>query len=412
MTVLKDYHHFDGLAWATGYPTNVLAYQGALAPHTKQPYSESLLMGINGGLCAGYFSFEYEGYEPHLHFLTRYPFDEQPGALFERLGIAMTGRNTTDPEKAVANVLNALAKGQPAIVWVDMASLPYNYGMTSTFTNPDDSNIWMVMPLVVYGYDMQAQTVYLADRAQVGLQVSTADFAKARARVAKTKHRMMTIGAPNPDKLQAAIRAGIQACIEVFTGKPPVGGPSHVGNFGLAAYQKWAHLLRDTKQKKSWAKEFAPGSKMYAGLTTAFQTIAVFSTGGHGARGIYAEFLTEAATILDLPALREVAALFDTAAQRWADLEQALLPDQIAPFKEARELMRRNSHLFRSQGLASLDERKANIARLQDIKLHMRTEFPLTEPQAAVMRENIAEKVMAIHDVEDTAIKALQAAVR
>lgn len=411
MTMLTNYHHFDGAAWATGYPTNVLAYQGALAPHTGQPYTEAMLMGINGGLCAGYFSFAYEGYDPHLHFLTRYPFDEEPGTLFARLGIAMSVRNTTDPEKAVANVLNALAKGQPAIVWVDMASLPYNYGMTGTFTDPDDAKIWLVMPLVVYGYDRKADAVYLADRARVGLQVDTATFARARARVAKTKHRMMTIGAPNPDKLPAAIRAGIQSCIEVFTGKPPVGGPSHVGNFGFAAYQKWAHLLRDTKQKKSWAKEFAPGSKMYAGLTTAFQTTAVYFTGGRGARAIYADFLSEAADVLELPALREVATLFRTAAERWDDLTRTLLPETIAPFKETRDLLMRNSQLFLSQGAASLEERKVIAARLQTIKQQMRSEFPLTDAQAAALRADLAERVMAIHDAEEIAIRALQAAV-
>ncbi|MBE2271691.1 MAG: hypothetical protein IAE80_25885 [Anaerolinea sp.] len=79
MAELANYHHFDGLAWATGYLTNALAYQGVTAPHTGKPYTEALLMGINGGLCAGYFSFEYTGELPHLHFLTRYLFDEEPG---------------------------------------------------------------------------------------------------------------------------------------------------------------------------------------------------------------------------------------------------------------------------------------------------------------------------------------------
>lgn len=54
MQRLTDYHQFDGRHFTSGYPRNVLAYQGALAPHTGQPYSEALIMGINGGICAGY----------------------------------------------------------------------------------------------------------------------------------------------------------------------------------------------------------------------------------------------------------------------------------------------------------------------------------------------------------------------
>jgi Domain of unknown function (DUF4872)/Butirosin biosynthesis protein H, N-terminal len=411
MTILKNYHHFDGLAWATGYLTNVLAFQGVTAPHTGKPYSEAMLMGINGGLSAGYFTFEYEGYEPHLHFLTRYPFTEEPGAVYERLGIAMTVRNTTDPEKAVANVLNALANDQPAIVWLDMASLKYNIGMTTTFADPDDPKVWLSMPLVVYGYDSAAGTVQLADRARVGLEVSAADFAAARARISKTKHKMMTIDAPNPDKLPSAIKAGIQACLDIFTGKPPVGGPSHVSSFGLEGYKKWAHLLTDTKNKKSWAKEFAPGVKMFNGLTTGYQTLEVYYTGGCGARGVYADFLDEAAVVLDKAALREVATTYRKAAERWGELTAAMLPDHVAPFKQARELMRRNYDLFLAHGTASQGERLAISHELQAVKEQMRTEFPMSEAEAAKLRTELAERVMAIHDVEAAAIAALQAAV-
>ncbi len=76
MPILENYHEFDGLHWQTGYVRNVLAYQGIKAPHTGKPFTEAMLMGIAGGLSAGYFAFEYEGYPPHLHFLTRYPFND------------------------------------------------------------------------------------------------------------------------------------------------------------------------------------------------------------------------------------------------------------------------------------------------------------------------------------------------
>lgn len=223
MAELANYHHFDGLAWATGYLTNALAYQGVTAPHTGKPYTEALLMGINGGLCAGYFSFEYTGELPHLHFLTRYLFDEEPGAVFERLAIPMRVQHSTDERKAAANVINALAQGKPAIVWLDVMSLPYN-------ALPPDANHWLVMPVLVYGYEAGG-VVNLADRSRAPL---TADEAQV-----------------------IAARDGIKACIDIFVDEPPVGAKS---SFGFDAYLKWAKLLGDSKAKDSWAVRFAPGA--------------------------------------------------------------------------------------------------------------------------------------------------------
>src|SRR5690242_7760181 len=113
MPTLKNYRQFDGLHWETGFLRNIFEYQGVTAPHTGKPLSEALLMGVNGGLCAGYFAFEYEGWDPHLHFLTRYPFNmEDPGAMYERLAIPRNVQQTPNPQKGVANLINALAQGK------------------------------------------------------------------------------------------------------------------------------------------------------------------------------------------------------------------------------------------------------------------------------------------------------------
>lgn len=64
MPTLNDYRQFNGLHWETGSVCNHLGYQGFKAPHTNQPYTEALLLGISGGAVIGYFSFAYEGYDP------------------------------------------------------------------------------------------------------------------------------------------------------------------------------------------------------------------------------------------------------------------------------------------------------------------------------------------------------------
>ena len=399
MAELANYHHFDGMPWATGYLVNALAYQGVTAPHTGQPYTEALLMGINGGLCAGYFSFEYTGELPHLHFLTRYLFDEEPGKVFERLGIPMRMQQTTDGTKAAANVINALAQGKPAIVWGDVLSLPDN-------SFAPGAGYWLIMPVLVYGYDPVGE-VKIADRARVGLTASAADLSAARAKIGKVKNRMMTIGAPNPDKLPQAVHEGIQACIDIMLHEPPVGAKS---SFGLDAYTKWAKLL-ESKSKDSWAVRFAPGARMYAGLTSSYRYIHVWFTGGRGARHIYADFLDEAAVILENPALQEVAQHFRTAAVAWDGLTAALLPDAVPLFRETREHMERSYHLFLAHGNASVDERRTLQQQLKILETTAAQDFPLSATEAAAMRQNLREHVLHVHDVEKIALSALMEAM-
>ena len=99
-----------------------------------------------------------------------------PGAVFERLRIPTETQQTANPQKGAANVLNALANGKPAIVWVDVMSLPYRSATPG-------QGYWLVMPLLVYGYDLDADQVLIADRAQVPLHATIAEFTTARERL-------------------------------------------------------------------------------------------------------------------------------------------------------------------------------------------------------------------------------------
>ncbi len=403
MTTLPNYHQFDGLPFATGYLVNALAYQGSIAPHTGKPYSEALLMGIGGGISAGYFAFEYEGWDPHLHFLTRYPFTDELGAVVERLAIPFENRTTTDAKKALANVVDALTAGKPAIVWCDLITL--GYGDEA----PPADKYWMVNPVLVYGLDLKAGVVQIADRSRVPHEVSLDTFARARVRIAKTRHRMLTLGAPDESRLPLAVEAGIRACIDIFTGKPPVGAAS---SWGFAAYEKWVGLLTSPKGKGSWAKMFAPGSRMWEGLLTTYKYIEVFYTGGSGARHIYADFLDEAAALMNKPGLGEISGMFRDSARRWGALTRAVLPDSAPMLKEARELLCREYELFVNTGAAqSRAERHTVEARLNELKVQASQQFPLSDDESETLRQEMAEHIRGILAVEQEAFAALRSQV-
>jgi hypothetical protein len=400
MPVLEDYNAFSGNYWETGSIHNYYAYRGITAPHTNAPYSEALLMGISGGVAMGYFSFAYKGYDPHTRILTRNTFDPTP-RLLERLGVIQHIRQTALPEKAEQNLIDTLNGGEPAIVWADMYSLPYN-------ALPYDEGMWAMLPVVVYGVDKEHDTVWIADRARVPLTVTAGQLANARARVKNIRHRILTLDPPNPDKLPYAVKKGIWDCVELYTEKPPKGSKNH---FGFAAFEHWAKLLTQPKTKQSWEKEFPAGRKFYAGLTSVFSDIAVFGK-THGAeRSVYADFLNEASLILNKPALKKVAQKFVESAAAWRALEAILLPDNVPLFKETRDLMLRRGRLFVEQGGAALNAMKQIDDRLDVIKATMDSDFPLLHSDVTAHRERIAAQVIGIRDLERDTVASLEEAM-
>lgn len=400
MPILENYDAFNGRYWETGTVHNVFTYRGINAPHTGKPYSEAFLMGISGGAVMGYFSFAYEGYDPHARILTRNTFDPFD-TMLSRLGVVQHRMHTSKADKAVKNLIDTLEEGVPAIVWADLFSLPYN-------SPEQDDGMWGMLPIVVYGYDVDADTVWIADRAGVPLTTTTRELHQARARVKKDKFRVLTLDPPHPHKLVSAVQAGIWDCINLYTEKPPKGSKN---NFGLAAFKHWAKLLTKPKQRLSWEKEFPAGRKMYSGLINVFYDVNVFGKRGYAERDLYAGFLNEAAILLNKPALGGAAAHFRSSAQAWDALGPVLLPDAVAPFRQARGLMLQRRDLFHSKGNAALPQIQEIDDRLNAIKTEMETDFPLDAVGVVALREAIADHVLHIHDIEETAVFALRDAM-
>jgi hypothetical protein len=404
MTIIKNYHHFAGRHRETGSIHNILAYQGIPAPHTHKPISEALLLGISGGITFGYFTFEYEGYAPHVALLTRNTFDPME-TIFERLVIPREVLQTSKPETGAKNLLHVLESGHPALVWADAFLLPYNL-------LPYNKGYWMMAPVVVYGIENDA--AYIADRSCKPFIIPMAELTAARARIKDDKFRILALDAPDMDKLPAAVQKGIWQCISLYTDAPPKGKRE---NFGLAALEYWANMLTNTRNKHSWERYFPAGRRLYAALAGdtiqpgTFDWINTWSVGGGAERGLYADFLDEAAAILNKPDLKSAATQFRSAANAWRALADALLPDGVPLLKETRDLKLRRHRLFIEQGGEVLDEIRTINARLQEIKTVAAEDFPLSPNEAAVMRGNLAQQVLNIRDLERKAVQMMQAAM-
>jgi hypothetical protein len=400
MPKINDYDQFDGLHWETGSLRNYFAYYGITAPHTGLPYSEAMLLGISGGIVMGYFAFHYEGYDPWVRILTRNTFDPL-GKIYDRMGIQSNVRQTASADKGVKNLQDVLEAGTPAIVFADMFSLPYNAA-------PQDEGMWVMLPILVYGYDEQEDLVYIADRARIPLTVTTEELSKARGRTKKNKYRVLTHQPPVEGNLKSAVEGGIRECIQLFTQPPPKGSKT---NFGFLAYDKWIKLLGKSSDKGSWDKMFSPGNLMYAGLTSAFTDICIFGKDGGAERETYAQFLEEAGEILSKTALTDVAEKFRSSALAWNNLANTLLPDEVKLFKETKDLMLERHHLFLEKGISALDRIHEIDDQLEAVKTQVIEAFPLDTIQSNELKTSIAEKVLIIRDIEIDAIDDLKAAV-
>lgn len=401
MTSLPHYQAFRGRHWDTGTICNLLAYRGVRAPHTGHPFSEALLFGISGGVAISYFVFEYPGYVSQVSLGVRYPF-EPIERIWTRLQLHPAIYITGKPDVAAQQLQAVLAAGQPALVWADALSLPYST------TPPLDENFALMLPVLVFGYDPVADVALLADRAQVPLQIRASELAAARARQQQAQHRMVVLEPPatiEAELLVQAALAGMRDCVALYT-LPPPRGPAD--NFGLAALHKWAAMLADQESVQGWLRMFPPGVPLYAALTALYGAIESREQGGAAARLLYADFLEEAAVLLSLPPLRDVARLFRTAANQWRDLAHTALPDSVPALHVARTLLQHRDQLAAEQGMAAIPEIQQINARLAAIQHDMAVDFPLDAAASTALYAALRQQVVQLAATEQAAVQALQ----
>lgn len=396
--------YFSGRHSETGSIQNALALQSITAPHTDEPYSEALLLGVSGGVTFGYFTFEYEGYLPHLALLTRNTFDPFQ-TILERLGIPQDVRQTNKVEIAEKTLIEALETGLYPIVWADQFSLPYNH-------LPSDKGMWEMSPILAFG--LNGDRVEIADRSSQPIYIPMDALTKARGRVKKDKYRFLTLGTPQPSKLAAAVSKGIYQCIQLYTEKPPKGARH---NFGFAAYQHLADMLVNKRNRKSWERFFGPGVRMYhalagsVGQPGAYAWVQTWGSCPGADRSLYADFLKEAAVILEKPALKESAKLFHDSFVHWLAFSDALLPDEIPLFGESKRLIQHKHDLFINEGDTALEAIKEINIRLNKLLAQAESDFPLSQAEVADFRANLRDQILKISAVEQAAISSLQKAV-
>ena len=400
MPTLENFTQFTGRYWDTASIRNALDYQGVKAPHTGEPFTEAMLLGISGGVTFGYFTFHYKGYDPQVNLLTRNTFDPM-GKIFERMGIPVTKKQTASADKGRQNLIQALEDGYAPIASPDGSLLPYNA------IGYDQAN-WYTMPLVIFGYEPEKGEACISDRSKVPLTVTTDELDAARSRIKKDRQRLLLLGEPDESKLVDAVKAGMVDCVKLMTEKPPKGSAKR---FGFKGLEHWGDMLFD-KGRGSWQKEYNSGRPGMAALTSAYTFLSpAFGKTVYVDRDVYADFLDEAALLLGEPELNDVADDYRMAGEFWADVSFYLLPEFVPLLSQARQAIDRKAELFIEGGAANLDDIIKQRDQLEQLTERSETGGRLNEKDFAGVCFTLRDKLMWVERYEWDAVEALQKVV-
>ncbi len=353
-----------GVHGDTAALANVLANLGVVAPHTGEPLTEAMVLGVGGGLGAGYILWEFDSHQFRSRVLTlgfrrqwQYP-DRWARGTAERLGLHAELHETGGAKGAAAALDAQLEKGLPAIAWIDTYTLGHR-------NEPEWRDGYGGDPLIVY--ERTGDSYAIDDRSDKRITVSAERLAAARARVGSYTHRLITI---DPERVELDLRPAVEEGLRLQVEHLSATSDS----FSLPAWRKWARMTTDPRNKKGWPTVFADG------LGVGSLRASIYTSAAHGAhlRGLYADFLDEAAVLLG----RDLGAdAWRVAAGAWEPIVDLALP----PGDELRELI------------------DAGAAARWDVQ--RRRDEAVEEPPA------VGELVMAMYEAETSALGVLSSAV-
>ena len=375
--IVKGLEPFIGKHCETTALKRVLDYHGL-------SLSEEMLLGLGGGIG---FIYWYMKMMPAPFVGSRSgKGTEFASNICRRIGAEVTIMETASAKKGYTELKALLSAGEPAVVYGDMAYLPY-------FALPEVAHFGGHV-FIVFGLDEEANKVHIYERSQNPVTVSVDDLARARGSKFPPfppKHRLLKIRYPSrPEDLESGIRESIRECCQGML-KPPI------SNLGLKGMEKWSKLVM------KWPKQFT-GLNLLGALMNGFIYIETGGTGGSAFRPMYAKFLEEASQVTNQPALNEVAKLMRQSAVVWSQIASGLLPDSWPSLKRMRELMVEKNRLFEEGGLDALAAMKRINEDLDNLMGQAVKDLGETPPE---FLSQVQQSIVECLNIERKAFQAL-----
>lgn len=379
---------------------NTLANSGVTDPRDGKPFSEELLFGIAGGIGAGYFMFQYKGWPGWAYVAGRHLWQDNTAYyknVCARLGLSAKFSESSGGKGALDDLRKALESG-PVIAWCDLASLPY-YGAPPFFKKGGYHTI------TIYSIDEAAGTALIGDRAKPAITISLSDLAASRGAITSYKNRLLSITpGKKPIDIKKAVADGIRACYtELAKGR--------ISNFRLDAFKNLTLAMNNAKAKDGWPKALPPGQSLFGAQLGFYLFIERYGTGGGLYRAMYSAYLEEAAAILSKKEIAAIARDYRALAKQWTNLARAMLPKDIKPFNESRELIDAYEKTLLAKGADGAKDLAKIVSELSAIYRTMKSVHPFIKSGSEEFYTQLHEQMNAIYEGEIAALAALQNAV-
>jgi hypothetical protein len=376
---------------------NVLIQRDAC---TSDLCTEEILFGLGGGIGCAYFLFDMHGGHP-VYIGSRIHAKEGDTPYFtlqmtEGWGATADVRHSSSPSAATKSLVKILNDGFTPIVWVEVTKLPYMFlsGHANAYHQ-----------VVVYG--MEGDDVLVGDLGDSVIRMSMEELTEARNSNYAPKFRTVVISeATAKPQLRETLSDRIRVtCSQMLEGLG-------IANFGLAALNKWGQMLTNTKNKKGWPNCFPGGPPLHGAMSTVFAQIELRGYGGSAFRGLYADFLDQAAGVLKKSALKKVAEQFRESEASWRAISDAALPDLIPLLKETREALTRRSVLIRKPRTTAIDKELESLRdRLKQLHERSAKELSLSKADTLDLFGAISERVLETEKIERAAFTELSSIV-
>lgn len=400
MTVITGYEQFGGVHPETATITNTLRYMGVKNPATGEPFSEAMLFGIAGGLGACYILWEFKEYSrPAIVFGWQHQFNypvRYVENLCKRISVTSDFHETGGVKKARQTLDDALAGGNPAILWLERELLDY-YNR-----DPDDTG-WFSWVVTVCGYDATADSFTIDDTGSRPFTVPSASLTASRKRIPSFKNRLLLLSAPESIDLPAAVTAGIQGNIDYLGSKST--------SFALPTLRKWARMLTDTKNAKGWPTVFAGGKCLFSGLVSVYEGIVHEGSDGTALRGMYADFLTEAAAVVGSAALSDAAAEYRALGAKWHTLADMALDPAVEPLAAARDVLDRREAAIKTGGDDQADMIVGLGKEFEAMRPGADADFPCDQAWIDDLFSRMQAQISDIYAHENAALDVLREAL-
>lgn len=376
---------------------NVLIQRDAC---TSDLCTEEILFGLGGGIGCAYFLFDMHGGHPvYIGYRIHAKEGDTPYftlQMTEGWGATADVRHSSSPSAATKSLVKILNDGFTPIVWVEVTKLPYMFL---------SGNPLAYHQVVVYG--MEGDDVLVGDLGDSVIRMSMEELTEARNSNYAPKFRTVVISeATAKPQLRETLSDRIRVtCSQMLEGLG-------IANFGLAALNKWGQMLTNTKNKKGWPNCFPGGPPLHGAMSTVFAQIELRGYGGSAFRGLYADFLDQAAGVLKKSALKKVAEQFRESEASWRAISDAALPDSIPLLKETREALTRRSVLIRKPRTTAIDKELESLRdRLKQLHERSAKELSLSKADTLDLFGAISERVLETEKIERAAFTELSSIV-